>query len=109
MTPSKGFYCAFSFQVAHNMGNGILWRNADVHMHVISHQVSLYNFTFFSLGKFMKNCSQKLPQTSIYDLLPFFGNEDNMILTTPSCMSQTLVVWHKLNLLVLGGTFEVSY
>src|SRR2546423_11256019 len=36
---------------AHDLGHGVLWGNREEHVHVICHQVPLFNATFLLLGQ----------------------------------------------------------
>lgn len=77
------------------MESRIFHRNANANMDVIAHQMPFRNFALFAIGKFINNGSQKISQASINDLLPLFGNKDNLKTqtSTKSLTTSTPIGW----------------
>ena len=91
----RNFYCALTFQVANCTRYWIFWRDTDAHMDMIWHQMPFQYFAAFPSGKFIKNLPKKPSEVPIYHLPSFLGNKNNMVLTIPTGISQTLVISHR--------------
>ena len=75
------------FDVPNNLGNRILRRNLDQHMHVIRPQVSLLDHTFSLTAQIPKHLSKVLPKLQVERLPPILGNPHNVILAIPNCVT----------------------
>lgn len=86
--------CALPLDVPHHVRYRIFRRDADAHAHVIRHDVPFYNLRFLVRRKFVEYLTQMLAQHPKYPLSALLRNEYHMVLTIPSCVGQTLILFH---------------
>src|SRR5689334_15759166 len=86
---------ALALHVSHHVGHRVLGRNAQAHVHMIGHQMSLYHLRFLMLRQFLKNLPEVSTQNSEHLLLAPLRNENNVVLTIPSGMAKTLILFHR--------------
>ena len=63
------------FDVTDNLRHSILRRDRNHHVHMIRHQMALFDPAFFLLRQSSEYLSQLRPDTAKYRLLPVLGNE----------------------------------
>jgi len=72
-----------ALEEADHRGDGVLGRNGDAHMHVITHEVAFDDGGFLLPGQFMENGTKPLAKGIKDRFLSVLGNEDEMIFTIP--------------------------
>ena len=80
-------YCTFSLDIPYHLGDSLLRRYLDQHVHMVSHHMPFHYLTASMPGHFMKHRSKKLPYLSVQYLLAPFGYKHYMILAIPFRMT----------------------
>ena len=88
---SRYRYRTLSFKKADHRRHLILGRYLDALLHVISHQVSFDDSTFFLPCQFVKYASELATKFPIKHIAASFGNKDNLILAIPLRVGQALI------------------
>ena len=99
---------ALSFQVPHNARHGILRRNAQAHVHMIDKEMPFLNRDVLIPSQLMENRAKILSKRAVDHFHTPFWNENNVILSIPRCMRQTLVLSHGRISSVVDETAENS-
>src|SRR5262249_4631614 len=55
-------HCTLAFDKTGHLGDRILWRDRDHHMHMIWHEVTLFDPAFLLQGQFAEHIPEILPQ-----------------------------------------------
>ncbi len=85
---------AFALEVAHDVGNGVLRRDAEAHVDVIWHEMPLDDLRFLVPGEFVQDFAEMPSKRAENALLPPFRDKNHMIFAVPSGMAQALVLFH---------------
>src|SRR2546428_12484991 len=96
----------FPLDEAHDLGHRVLRGNREEHVHVIRHQVPLFNATFLLFGQRAKDFSQMAPQFVVERFPTILRDKHDMILAVPLGMAESFTVWH--DKLPLGETLSGS-
>src|SRR6266566_4858528 len=95
-----------SLDETHDLCHGVLRGNREEHVHVIRHQVPLFNPTFLLLGQRAKDLPEMPSQFMVERFPTILRDKHHMILAVPLGMAESLAVWH--DKLPLGGTLSGS-
>src|SRR3954453_12587087 len=64
-------------------------------MHMIGHQMALHYLRLLMLRQFLENLPKVRSQRPEHLLCASLRDKDNVVLTVPSCMAQTLILFHR--------------
>ena len=78
--------CAPAFDVSHDLGDAVLWRNGYNHMDMVHHDVAFENTAFLPGGEFTEPFAEHFPQFVQYRFLPVFGDEYHVVFAFPACV-----------------------
>lgn len=81
--PIVNFDGWFSFQLSHNVCNGILWSYSYNHMNVIFSNISLNDFKIESFGKLLQYSSEFFSDSLKKDTFSIFWNNHDVECTVP--------------------------
>ena len=84
----------FPLDKAHHLRHRVLRRNGKEHVHVIRHQVPLFNPTFLLRGQRPEDLPEMPPQLMVERFPTILRDKHHMILAVPRGMIQSLDVWH---------------
>src|SRR5215475_9218587 len=84
----------FPLDKAYHLRHRVLRRNGEEHVHVIRHQVPLFNPTFLLRGQRPEDLPEMPPQLMVERFPTILRDKHHMILAVPRGMIQSLDVWH---------------
>src|SRR6266478_404876 len=84
----------FPLDKAHHLRHRVLRRNGEEHVHVIRHQVPLFNPTFLLRSQRPEDLPEMPPQLMVERFPTILRDKHHMILAVPRGMIQRLDVWH---------------
>src|SRR6267378_1819311 len=84
----------FPLEKAHHLRHRVLRRNGEEHVHVIRHQVPLFNPTFLLRSQRPEDLPEMPPQLMVECFPTILRDKHHMILAVPRGMIQSLDVWH---------------
>src|SRR5438093_1831554 len=84
----------FPLDKAHHLRHRVLRGNGEEHVHVIGHQVPLFNTTFLLRSQRPEDLSEMPPQLMVERFPTVLWDKHHMILAVPLRMIESLDVWH---------------
>ena len=84
---------ALALDVADDVRDGIVRRYAHTHMHMLRHHMSLNDLRFFVPGQLMENLPEMAAQLAENSLPASFWDDNDVVLTVPARVAQSLVLF----------------
>ena len=91
----RNLYRTLAFDVPDHSRYRILRRNAQTHLHVITHHVTFDNLRFLMPRQLVEYLPELPAQQPEYFLLPSLRNKHYVIFSVPSRVAQALVFFHR--------------
>ena len=85
-------YCTLPFQIPDDLRNRVLGWDGNQHVHMVQHQMALFDPAFFLLGQFPEEASQLPSQCPIERFPSALGDEYDVIFTLPFGMLEVFKV-----------------
>src|SRR4030095_7677659 len=84
----------FPLDKANDLRHRVLWRDGEEHMHVIRHQMPLFDAILLLLRQRAEDLPKMPPQLMVERFPTILRDKDHMILAVPCGMAESLDVWH---------------
>ncbi|CRI63457.1 hypothetical protein THIOKS11320106 [Thiocapsa sp. KS1] len=86
---------ALALDVPDHFGDGVLGRNRHQHVHMVGHQMALFDPTFLVSRELVEHLPQMCPQLPVQHFPTAFRDKNNVIFTLPLGVTSAVKVVHR--------------